>query len=117
MQPGAERVADARNARATLDPLHLMAVLEHNDRRHILYVEVLGELRSAVHVDARTREGLVIPPFLQHLIEKCLDTAAEAGPGRMEVQQFGLCRRIHAVVLPACGEPKTSRPNARRFGP
>jgi len=117
VQPGAERVADARDARATLDPLHLVAVLEHHDRRHILYVEVLGELRSAVHVDARTREGLVVPPFLQHLIEKCLDTTAEAGPGRMEVQQFGLCRRIHAVVLPGCGEPKTSRPKCLAVWP
>ena len=106
-----------RNAHAALDPLHLVAVLEHDDRRHVLDVEVLGELRGAVHVDARTRERLVVPPLLQHLVEECLDTAAEAGSGRMEVEQFGLCRRSHAVVLPGCGERENISSETRAVSP
>ena len=43
---------------AALDLAYHAAVLEHDDRGHILDVEVLGELRSAVHVDAAAREAL-----------------------------------------------------------
>ena len=64
---------------AALDLLHDAALFEDDDGRQILDVEVLGELRRAIHVDAAAGEDAVILPLLQHLVEKGLDAAAGTG--------------------------------------
>ena len=84
-QPGAECIADAPDAHAALDLLHHAAFLEHDDRGQVLDVEVLGELRRPIDVDATAREDAVVLALLQHLVKKCLDTPAGAGLRRVEV--------------------------------
>src|SRR5262249_41366847 len=102
-----------RDPDPALDAAGNPAIVDDDDRRHLVHAEALRELRLLIDVDRPAPERLVVLPGLQHLIHEPLDTPARARPARREVHQGGpprvrLTRERHAFALP--DRPGSKRP-------
>ena len=66
-----------------------MAVVNDDQRRNLVYVEVLGEPGVLLDRDADDPESIVVSVPLKHLGEEPVDAAAAAACSACEVEEVG----------------------------
>ncbi len=110
-----EHLLDPRGAGAALEPRDGALVLDEDERRHELDLELLGELGPLVDVDARDSEPVAL--LAGEVREQALHPASGAGALAREEDEQGPCGLGHwSVLLVVPGPRQRGDVVCSRFG-